>query len=56
MTPHFMCDKDLNTLISRLEHDTALAAKWFENNFMELNQDNYHLLVSGHKHETLKNR
>ena len=33
------CDKDLNTLINRLEHDTALAFEWFENNFMKLNQD-----------------
>ena len=49
----YVCDKDLNTLYNRLEHDTALAAEWFENNFMKLNQDKCHLLVSGHKHETV---
>ena len=49
----YVCDKDLNTLYSRLEHDTALAVEWFENNFMKLNQDKCHLLVSGHKHETV---
>ena len=43
-------DKDL---INRLEHDTALAAEWFENNFMKLNQDKRHLFVSGRKHETV---
>ena len=52
-TTFYVCDKDLNTLINRLEHETALVAERFENNFMKLNQDNCHLLVSGHKHETV---
>ena len=43
----------MNTLINRLELDTALAAELFENNFMKLNQDKCHLLVSGHKHENI---
>ena len=38
-TTLYLCDKDLNTLINRLEHDTVLAVEWFENNFMKLNQD-----------------
>ena len=50
-TTFYVCDEDLNTLINRLEHDTALAAAWFENNFMKFNQDKCHLLVSGHKQE-----
>ena len=49
-TTFYVYDKDLNTLINRLEHDTALAVEWFENTFMKLNQDKYHLLVWGHKH------
>ena len=49
----YVCDKDLNTLYNRLEHDTALAAEWFENNFMKLNQDKCHLLVPGHKKSCL---
>ena len=49
----YWCDKDLNTLINRLEHNTALAFEWFENIFMKLNQDKCHLLVFGHKHETV---
>ena len=52
-TAFYICDKDLNTLINRLEHDTALAVEWFENNFMKLNQDKCHLLVFGRKHETV---
>ena len=52
-TTFYVCDKDLNTLINRLEHDTTLAVEWLENNFMKLNQDKCHLLVSGHKQETV---
>ena len=52
-TTFYVCDKDSNTLINRLERDTALAAEWFENNFMKLDQDKCHLPVSGHKHETV---
>ena len=47
-TTFYVCDKDLNTLINRLDHDTALAAEWFENDFMKLKHDKCHLLVSGH--------
>ena len=51
-TTFYICDKDLNTFINRLEHDTALAVEWFENNFTKLHQDKCHLLVSGQKHKT----
>ena len=44
----------MNALINRVEHDIALAIEWFENNFMKLDDKNKcHLLVSGHKHETV---
>ena len=36
-TTFFACEKDLNSLISRLEHDSLLAIQWFENNYMRLN-------------------
>ena len=52
-TTSFVCDKDLKTLISRLEHDSHLAIEWFESNYMKLNQDKCHLLVSGYKHENI---
>ena len=52
-TTFFACDKDLKTLISRLEHDSHLAIEWFESNYMKLNQDKCHLLVSGYKHENI---
>ena len=52
-TTFFACDKDWKTLISRLEHDSHLAIEWFESNYMKLNQDKCHLLVSGYKHENI---
>ena len=52
-TTFYLCDKDLNTSINRLEHDTALAVEWFEKNVMKLNEDQCHFLVSGHKHESV---
>ena len=50
-TTIYVCNKDFNTLINRLEHDIVLAVEWFENTFMKLNQDKCNLLVSGHKNE-----
>ena len=52
-TTFFAYDKDLKTLISRLEHDSHLAIEWFESKCMKLNQDKCHLLVSGYKHENI---
>ena len=46
----YACGRDVNSLINRLEHDSYLAIEWFENNFMRLNQDKCHLLVSGFKY------
>ena len=45
-----VCDTDLNALINRLDHVTALAVEWFENNFKKSNYDKCHLFVSRHKH------
>ena len=44
-------DQDLNALILRLENDSLLAIEWFEANYMKLNDDKCHLLISGHKFE-----
>ena len=52
-TTFHACDLDLKSLITRLEHDAALAIEWFESNYMMLNQDKCHFLFSGHKYETL---
>ena len=52
-TTFYACDMDLNSLIKRVEHDSFPAIEWFENNNMKLNQDKYHLLVSGYKNENV---
>ena len=49
-TTFYSCDKDLNSLITKLEHDSCLTIEWFENNSMKLNQDKCHVSpVSGFK-------
>ena len=52
-TTFFACDKDLKTLISRLEHNSHLAIEWFESNYRKLNQEKCHLLVLGYKHKNI---
>ena len=46
-------DLDLESLITRLDGDVALATEWFESNYVMLNQDKCHFLFSRHKCETL---
>ena len=55
MTPHsfFACDKDLGSLINRLEHDSFLAIEWFQNNYMKLNEGKSHLFVGEYKYESI---
>ena len=52
-TTFHACDSDLESLIQRLEHDSMLAAEWFESNYMKLNGDKCHFPLSGHKHEVM---
>ena len=52
-TTFHACDLDLKSLITRLEHDAALAIERFESNYMKLNQDKCHFLFPRHKYETL---
>ena len=41
------------SLINRLEHGSLLTIEWCEDNHIKLNQEKYHPLVSGHKHENI---
>ena len=45
--------KSLEELLQNLEHDTLSAIMWFENNFMKLNKDKCHFLISGNINEHL---
>ena len=48
----YACDKDVNALINKLEHDSCLAIEWFENSSIKLNQDKSHLPVSRFRYKT----
>ena len=48
-----VCDKDLEFVICQLEEHSQVAINWFENNYMKMNSDKCHLLISGHKHEQI---
>ena len=47
------CDSNLEDLIRRLEHNSILAIEWFESNYLKLNQEKCHFLLSCHKHEVM---
>ena len=51
-TPYF-CDKSLKEVLDKLEECTEIAISWFDTNYMKLNTDKCHLLVSGYKHEMM---
>ena len=51
-TSSHACDISLDELLMCLEHDSALAVWWFESNYMKLNTDKCHLIISGNKHES----
>ena len=52
-TDLYACDIDLENLIYRLEHDARISIEWFESNYMKLNEDKCHFLISGNKNEHL---
>ena len=43
-------DESLENFLKSLEKNSMLAISWFENNYMKLSTDKYHLIVSGYKH------
>ena len=52
-TTFHACDMDLENFVRRLEHGSMLAIEWFESNYMKLNQDKCHFLLSEHKYEMI---
>ena len=39
------------SLLLDLERDSLLAGQWFEDNYMILNEEKCHYIISGHKYE-----
>ena len=52
-TTLYACDSNLQNLITRLERDSINAIVWFENNYMKLNEEKCHFIISGNKIEHL---
>ena len=50
-TTTYISDKRLENVLKSLEKNTMLAILWIENNYMKLNTDKCHLIVSGYKHK-----
>ena len=48
-TTPYVCNSNLKSVLETLEHNSELAIAWFEMNYMKLNTNKCHLLVSGNK-------
>ena len=48
-TTIYTCNKNLDSIVHKLENDSTIALKWFADNFMKLNADKCHLLVLGQR-------
>lgn len=46
-------EENLKEALTNVEHDCAILVEWFVDNFMTLNADKCHLLVSGFKYEVM---
>ena len=49
-TPHAV-KKNIHTLLSSLENDTSILARWFNDNYFKMNPDKCHLMVTNHGEE-----
>ena len=52
-TTSFACNKNLTSVLSKLEQYSDIAINLFQNNYMKMNSDKCHLLVAGHKFEQI---
>ena len=52
-TTSFVYDSNLKTALETLEHNSELAVGWFETNYIKLNTNKCHLLISGNANEQM---
>ena len=52
-TTRYVCGKNLDLVLTKLEDHSTTAIEWFENNNMKVNSDKCHLFISGNKFEHL---
>ena len=43
-TAPYVCDTNLAFVLAKLEKNSSIAMKWFDNNYMKMNSDKCHLL------------
>ena len=48
-TTIYVCDRNNENVINRLENETQILSDWFQNNCMKLNGDKCHLMIFGEK-------
>ena len=53
-TTPYVCDKNLEFALTKLENHSDIAINWFEDNYMKMNSDKCHLFISGHTFEHLR--
>ena len=46
-TTSYVRDKNLAFVLAKLEENSNIAMKWFENNYMKMNSGKCHLFISG---------
>ena len=52
-TTPYVCNKNLEFVLLKLEEQSHIAINWFENNYMKMSSDKCHLLISRNKYEHL---
>ena len=50
-TTPYVCDSNMKSVLEKLEHNSDLVIASFEMNYMQLNTDKCHRLISGNKNE-----
>ena len=45
----YVCNSNVKSVLETLQHNSELVVAWFEINYVKLNNDKCHLLVSGNK-------
>ena len=52
-TTSYACDVNLESVLGKVEENSEVAVIWFEKNYMKLNTDKCHLIVSGKSYENV---
>ena len=47
------CNKNLDLVLNELERNSNIVIDWFQNNYIKMNSDKFHLLMVGHKFEQI---